>query len=268
LPVRRGPTSTGVLYSHIFRQEPPMTDEMIRAEKLTKNYGNFAAITDVSFTVKAGKVAAFLGPNGAGKSTTMKILTGYLTATSGRAWIAGLDTAEQRIEVARKVGYLPENGPLYMDMTPLGMLKFFAEARGLKGAGARESVDTAIESCGLQSVRNKRIDKLSRGFRQRTCLAQALLVKPEVLILDEPTSGLDPNQTRSVRDTLRGLGGRTTVLLSTHLMQEVKAMADQVLVIHQGRLVFDGAPDAFEKGAGGMEEAFHLLTRKKEAATA
>ena len=240
-----------------------MAEDMIRAEGLTKEYGNFLAISEVSFQVRSGTVAAFLGPNGAGKSTTMKILTGYLSPTRGQAWIGGINVADDRLAVAGKVGYLPENGPLYEDMTPMGLLRFFGEARGVAALGGR--IDAVIEACALQSVRHKRIDKLSRGFRQRVCLSQALLHEPEVLILDEPTSGLDPNQARQVRDTLKTLSAKTTILLSTHLMQEVTAMADQVIVIDQGRIRFDGTPKEFEKPGESLEEVFYELTRGEVA---
>ena len=213
---------------------------MIEAEGLSKYYGSFAAIEDVSFKVHQGEVVAFLGPNGAGKSTTMKLLTGYLAPSTGTARIGGHDMATDRLAGATVLGYLPENGPLYPDMTPRGLLNFFATARGLGGARRRERIHEVVELCALGSVIGKPIGKLSRGFRQRLGMAQVLLHEPDVLILDEPTAGLDPNQIHEVRETIRRLGQSKTILLSTHILQEVEAMADRVVFIDEGKLVFDG----------------------------
>jgi len=233
---------------------------MIEAVGLSKFYGDFAAIREVSFAVPAGQVAAFLGPNGAGKSTTMKILTGYLAPSSGQARIAGLDVNGDRIAAAERLGYLPENGPLYPEMTPLGLLKFFGRARGLSGARLRERIEAVAALCGLGPVLEKSIRKLSRGYRQRVGMAQALLHEPDVLILDEPTSGLDPNQIREVRRTIRELGRTKTVLLSTHILQEVEAMADRVIFIDRGRIVFDGTPEQMKAGRASLEDAFQALS--------
>ena len=235
---------------------------MIETQGLTKCFGSFVAVRDLSFTVRAGEVVAFLGPNGAGKSTTMKMLTGYLSPTSGRAWVAGKDVLEDRIAAAASIGYLPENGPLYTDMTPMSMLEFFGQARCMAPAVLDERIRKVMHLCGLEDVVHRRIGKLSRGYRQRVGLAQALLHEPDVLILDEPTNGLDPNQIREVRRTLKQIGKQKTILLSTHLFQEVEAVATRVLVINDGRLVFDGLPSDFEKkgGPSGMEGAFHELT--------
>ena len=178
---------------------------MIRARNLSKFYGRFVAIKDVSFAIPEGQIVAFLGPNGAGKSTTLKILSGYLAPSEGQAVIAGIDVRERRQAAAEKLGYLPENGPLYGEMTPRGLLKFFGEIRGLDKDRLQERLATVISSCGLQQVLEKPINKLSRGFRQRVGLAQALLHDPEVLIMDEPTAGLDPNQIRDFRRNIREL---------------------------------------------------------------
>lgn len=240
-----------------------MTDSqpMIEAAGLTKNYGSFTAIEDVSFTVGKGEVVAFLGPNGAGKSTTMKILTGYLAPTAGHARIAGLDVATDRLEAVRKIGYLPENGPLYPEMTPRELLDFFAQARGLDSATGARRFREVVDACALGGVLDKPIQKLSKGFRQRVGMAHVLLHEPEVLIMDEPTSGLDPNQILHVRDTIRQLGETKTILLSTHVLQEVEAMASRVIMISAGRLVFDGTPDELRsKGDGNLDQAFHVLT--------
>ena len=169
---------------------------MIVADGLTKQYGRFIAVRDMTFAIPAGQVVAFLGPNGAGKSTTMKLLTGFLAPTSGSARIAGVNVAEDRITAAERLGYLPENGPLYPDMTPLELLAFFGEARGLSGAYLKERTEAVVGLCALEQVANKSIGKLSKGYRQRVSMAQALLHDPDVLIMDEPTSGLDPNQIR------------------------------------------------------------------------
>ncbi|HBO43530.1 MAG TPA: multidrug ABC transporter ATP-binding protein [Planctomycetaceae bacterium] len=218
---------------------------MIEAERLSKHFGGFPAVENVSFRIRRGEVVAFLGPNGAGKSTTMRLLTGYLAPTTGVARIAGHDMTTDRQEGAKLLGYLPENGPLYPDMTPNALLRFFASARGLFGSHRRDRIARVIEQCALESVANKPISKLSRGYRQRVGMAHVLLHEPEVLILDEPTAGLDPNQIHEVRETIRRLGENKTILLSTHIMQEVEAMADRVLFIDEGCLLFDGSTKEF-----------------------
>ncbi len=233
---------------------------MIRADNLTKQYGGFTAVQSVSFEVPQGQVAAFLGPNGAGKSTTMKMLTGFLAPTQGRAQIAGLDVASHRRETAAKIGYLPENGPLYEDMTPLGLLRFLGDARGLDRGIRDDRIAEVVKQCALQRVREKPISKLSKGYRQRVGMAQAMLHEPEVLILDEPTAGLDPNQIHQVRDLIRELGRTRTVLLSTHILQEVEAVADRVVFIHEGRIVFDDLIDQFRTGVSSLEDRFRDLT--------
>jgi ABC-2 type transport system ATP-binding protein len=234
---------------------------MIEAEGLSKFYRGFAAIRNVSFSVPRGQVAAFLGPNGAGKSTTMKILTGYLAPSAGKARVAGLDVAAHRIAAAERLGYLPENGPLYLDMTPLGVLRFFGKARGLAGARLRERIAEVVERCALSSVAEKPIRKLSKGYRQRVGMAQVLLHEPDVLIMDEPTGGLDPNQIREVRRTIRELGKDKTILLSTHILQEVEAVADRVIFINRGMIVFDGTPREMQAGWPSLDEAFRAFTQ-------
>ena len=213
---------------------------MIEAQGLSKFYGHFAACRDVTFQVNQGEIVAFLGPNGAGKSTTMKLLTGYLSASEGVARIAGHDMASDRLAGSSRLGYLPENGPLYPDMTPAGLLEFFAEARGLSSDLTRRRIEEVVELCALSSVFHKPISKLSKGYRQRVGMAQTLLHEPDVLIMDEPTAGLDPNQIQEVRRTMQRLGEARTILLSTHILQEVEAMANRVIVINEGRLVADG----------------------------
>ena len=238
---------------------------MVEAVGLSKFYGSFAAVQDVSFSVPRGQVAAFLGPNGAGKSTTMKLLTGYLSPSAGAARVAGLDVASHRQEAAERIGYLPDNGPLYPEMTPLGLLRFFGEARGLNSHRLRQRIDAVVALCALDAVVEKSIHKLSKGYRQRVGMAQVLLHEPDILIMDEPTSGLDPNQIRDVRRTIRELGRQKTILLSTHILQEVEAVADRVILINEGRIVFDGLPQEMAAGGRTLEEAFYSLTGSSEA---
>ena len=239
---------------------PAAGDLLIRSEGLSKYYGDFTAIRDVSFSVPRGSVTAFLGPNGAGKSTTMKILTGFLAPSEGRAFIAGHDVETDRIAASSVLGYLPENGPLYPDMTPGSYLRFIAETRGIGGAAQRNALDRVAASCRIEEVWYKAISKLSKGFRQRVCLAQAILHDPQVLILDEPTAGLDPNQIVLVRDLVKELAKSKTVLLSTHILQEVEAMADRVVLISESRVVFQGTP-AELAGGRTVEERFRELTK-------
>lgn len=240
---------------------------MIEAKGLSKYYGPFVAIKDISFAIPKGQIVAFLGPNGAGKTTTMKILSGYLAASEGTAAIAGLSVSDDRLEVAKKLGYLPENGPLYQDMTPLELLQFFAEARGLEPGITKKRIDAVNELCALQQVMEKPIGKLSKGYRQRVGLAQALLHDPEVLIMDEPTAGLDPNQIREFRKNIRQLGHSKTILLSTHILQEVEAVADRVILVNNGALVYDGEPGKLMEN-GSLEGPFYRLTSNGSAAAA
>ncbi len=240
--------------------ETATTYPMIEAIGLSKFYRDFAAIRDVSFSIPAGQVVAFLGPNGAGKSTTMKILTGYLAPSAGSARVAGLDVVGDRIRAAERLGYLPENGPLYPEMTPLALLRFFGRARGLTGARLSARIDDVVHRCALHSVIEKSIRKLSKGYRQRVGMAQVLLHEPDVLIMDEPTSGLDPNQIREVRRTIREMAANRTILLSTHILQEVEAVADRVILIHRGRIVFDGSPREMKGDHATLDEAFEART--------
>ncbi len=235
-------------------------EPMIEALGLSKFYGSFAASREVSFAINKGEVAAFLGPNGAGKSTTMKLLTGYLAPSEGEARIAGHNMATDRLKGAKRLGYLPENGPLYADMTPRSLLTFFGELRQLRGRKLDERLDAVIHTCNLETVIGKPIGKLSKGYRQRVGMAQALLHDPDVLILDEPTAGLDPNQIREVRKMIRELGESKTILLSTHILQEVEAMCNRVVFINEGRLVFDGTPADLGEQHANLDERFRELT--------
>ncbi len=240
-----------------------MTDSappLIEAAGLCKYYGVFTAVQDVSFSVPQGSVTAFLGPNGAGKSTTMKMLTGFLAPSAGSARIAGIDVDVDRIAAARQLGYLPENGPLYPEMTPAQQLAYAGRIHGLAPARLRDALERVAHSCRIDEVWHKPIRKLSKGFRQRVGLAQAILHDPKVLILDEPTAGLDPNQIQLVRDLIKSLAKDKTVLLSTHILQEVEAIADHVLLISEGVLRFNGTP-AELAGTTGMEARFRELTK-------
>ena len=241
--------------------DPAGPATMIDARGLSKYYGPFVAVHDASFSIPQGQVVAFLGPNGAGKTTLMRMLTGFLAPSAGHAAISGFDVRTQRIEASKRLGYLPENGPLYPDMTPLELLEFFGEAREIPRRALKDRIEAVVEICALDLVLEKPIGKLSRGYKQRVGLAQALLHDPEVLIMDEPTAGLDPNQIKQFRENIQRLGRTKTLLISTHILQEVEAVADRVLLIHNGRLVFDGAlADLAENGS--LDEPFYRLTRE------
>ena len=210
----------------------------IQVEQLTKIYGTQRALGGISFEAKQGEILGFLGPNGAGKSTTMKILTGYIPQTSGIAKVCGFDVATEAIEVKKQIGYLPELNPLYTDMFVKEYLQFSAEIQGIK-TNANQIVDEMIERVGLTIERKKKIGQLSKGYKQRVGLAQAMLHNPKVLILDEPTSGLDPNQVVEIRELIKQIGKDKTVLLSTHIMQEVESMCTRVIIINKGKIVAD-----------------------------
>ena len=215
---------------------------MIEVEGLTKRYGRNLAVDDVSFRIGKGEVVGLLGPNGAGKTTTMKILTCYISATSGRASINGFDTFDAPLKVREQIGYLPENCPLYQDVDVTAYLEFCAEVRGIAPKARKAAIDRVLADCALEAVKFKTIGHLSKGYRQRVGLAQALLHNPPVLILDEPTSGLDPNQIRDILKLITGLGQEHTVIHSTHILSEVEATSDRVLIINRGRIVAQGAP--------------------------
>ncbi len=219
---------------------------MIQVEHLTKYYGDFLALDDVSFEIGEGHVYGFLGPNGAGKSTTMNIMTGCLSATEGHVRIDGFDIFEQPKEAKKRIGYLPEQPPLYLGESPQEYLKFVGEAKGIKGAKLKEQVESVIQQTGIQEVRNRRIKDLSKGYKQRVGIAQALLGDPEVIILDEPTVGLDPIQIIEIRDLIRELGQTHTVIFSSHILSEVQTICDQILMISKGRLVACDTPENLE----------------------
>jgi ABC-2 type transport system ATP-binding protein len=216
---------------------------MIHVEHLTKLYGPVTAIEDVSFSVEKGQIVGFLGPNGAGKSTTMKILSCFMAPTGGTARIAGLDVLSQSLEVRRRIGYLPESTPLYGDLTVGAYLAFVADVKGVGRSQRRARVAEVMERCFVADVQHRLIAKLSKGYRQRVGLAQALLGDPEVLILDEPTIGLDPKQIAEIRALIRSLAGQHTVILSTHILPEVSMVCDGVIIINRGRVVAQGTQD-------------------------
>jgi len=211
----------------------------IVVDAVSKSYGDFQALNDVSFEVEPGEIVGFLGPNGAGKTTTMKILTSYMAATSGTASVAGFDVHDHPEQVRRRTGYLPENVPLYEEMLTYDYLDFIAEVRGV-GRGARpKQIKRVVELAGLEAVIHREILELSKGYRQRVGLAQSLIHEPDVIILDEPTTGLDPNQIVDIRDVIKGIGEEKTVILSTHILQEVSAVCDRVIIINEGEIVAD-----------------------------
>lgn len=233
---------------------------MILAENLTKDYGAFRAANQVNFEVKPGDILGFLGPNGAGKSTTMKMLTGFLTPTSGRAVIAGKDVAKEPKAAKSQLGYLPETGPLYPEMTVTEFLSFTADMRGLSGAERTAKVEKAIETCNLHGVIYQTLDTLSKGYRQRVGLAQAILHDPKCLILDEPTDGLDPNQKDEVRKLITGMSKDKAIILSTHILEEVTAMCNRVIIIDRGVVKVDATPGALMK----KHPSFNELTLEAE----
>ena len=223
---------------------------MIHVSNLTKFYGDYPAVQDVSFEVPAGQIVGFLGPNGAGKTTTMRILAGYLTATSGQATIDGIDVFWDPVEVRRRIGYMPENCPLYLEMRIDEYLHFRAGIKGLHGDRRRQRIDYVLRRCWLFDVRRQLIGTLSKGYRQRVGLADALLAEPPVLILDEPTAGLDPTQIRSARTLIRELGKEHTILLSTHILPEVEMTCDRVIIIHRGRVAASDSLEQLRRRAG------------------
>lgn len=230
---------------------------MLKAQSLIKKFGARLAVNDISFDVKPGEVLGFLGPNGAGKSTTMRMMTGYIAPTSGHAFIDGLDVALHPVEARRRFGYLPENAPLYQEMTIVDFLNFCAETRGLNGAVRKEAIDKALELCQLQYVRKQVIGTLSKGYSHRACFAQALVHNPPALLLDEPTDGLDPNQKYEMRKMIREMGRDKAILISTHLLDEVEDICTRVIVIDKGQIVLD-KPIADVKGH--LFEIFRKLT--------
>ena len=233
---------------------------MIKANHLCKNFGSTIALKDVTFEVKKGEVLGFLGPNGAGKTTTMRILTCYHPADSGTATIAGFDVAENSLEVRKLIGYLPENNPLYMDMGIVDYLEFIASIRGIPLSKKRDQIRRVVELCGLRGELRKEIGELSKGFRQRVGLAQALLHDPDILILDEPTIGLDPTQIIEIRELIKNIGREKTIILSSHILPEVSATCDRIIIISRGEIVGSGTPEEMASKARGGE-VIHISIR-------
>lgn len=232
----------------------------IKIKNLSKTYGTQRAVDDISFEVAKGEIVGFLGPNGAGKSTTMKILTGYLPATEGSAEVNGFDVKTSPLQVKSSIGYLPEHNPLYLDMYVREFLEFVGSLYGLKGKTLQIKVAETIKMVGLGLEKHKKIGQLSKGYRQRVGLAQALIHNPDVLILDEPTTGLDPNQLVEIRDLIKSVGKDKTVIFSTHIMQEVEAICDRVIIINRGKIVANGTLSELKQGGKGIEDVFRELT--------
>ncbi|HVA23379.1 MAG TPA: ABC transporter ATP-binding protein [Chloroflexota bacterium] len=226
---------------------------MIEVQNLSKTYADKPAVRDVTFSVRPGEILGFLGPNGAGKTTTMRILTGYMPATSGKATVAGYDVFTQSLEVRKRIGYLPETVPLYPEMPVEAYLKFVARLKGLPASRLQERLDYVLGVCHIDDVRHKLVSKLSKGYRQRVGIAQALIHDPEVLILDEPTSGLDPKQINETRQLIKGLGGKHTVILSTHILPEVGMTCGRVVIISDGRVAAEDTPENLTKRLQGRD---------------
>lgn len=224
----------------------------IKVNNLTKYYGNYLAVDDISFEAKKGEILGFLGPNGAGKSTTMKIITTYLPPTSGTVTVDGFDVEEKSLDVRKKLGYLPELNPLYYDMNVVDYLDYIAALDGIPKVDIKKKREEMIKVCGLESMRKKDIGTLSKGFKQRVGLAQAMINNPDVLILDEPTSGLDPNQIIEIRNLIKKLGKEKTVILSTHILSEVTATCNRVIIINKGKIVADGTPEELQGRSKGQ----------------
>ena len=231
----------------------------IEVQNLTKIYGNQKAIDEVSFSIGASEIVGFLGPNGAGKSTTMKILSGYVNETSGSAKILGMDTSQDGLKIKKRIGYLPELNPLYGDMYVKEYLGFITDIHKIKNP--KSAIDRVIESTGLERECQKKINQLSKGYKQRVGLAQALINDPDVLILDEPTSGLDPNQMKEIRSLILSLGENKTILLSSHIMQEVEAMCSRVIIINKGKIIADDTLDAVKKNWGNKNNSVYVRFR-------
>ncbi len=237
---------------------------MIQIDNLVKAFGPKRAVDGISFAVERGEVLGFLGPNGAGKSTTMRIVTGFMPPTSGRVTVGGFDVVEAPLAAKRLIGYLPENAASYPDMTVRAFLEFVAELRGLSGQARRKAVARVVELCFLDAVLGQSIDTLSKGYKHRTCLAQALIHDPQVLIMDEPTDGLDPNQKHEVRNLIRELGRDKAIVFSTHILEEVDAACTRAIIIDRGRIVANGTPEELR----AMSELHGAVTLQARGATA
>ena len=244
---------------------------MIKVENLSKMFGTKIAVDNVSFEVDKGEVLGFLGPNGAGKSTTMRMITGFIPPSAGKVSVCGFDMLADPIPGKRRIGYLPESAPSYQDMTVRSFLNFAAEIRGMRGAERARAVHRAVETCFLESVYNQTIETLSKGFRHRTCFAQAIIHDPEVLVMDEPTDGLDPNQKHEARTLIRRMGENKAIIFSTHILEEVEAACTRAIIIDRGRIVANGTPQELKakSATGRLDDFFRAITlpdTAKEAA--
>ena len=234
------------------------TTGTIQVQDLTKTYGQERAVDTINFSVRPGEVVGFLGPNGAGKTTTMKVITGYLNPTEGTVRVDGMDVRDSTLEIRRRIGYLPESTPLYREMVTYDYLAFVAAMRGIPKEGRGKRIQEMTNACGLHEVLGKKVDALSKGYRQRVGLAQAMIHDPPILILDEPTSGLDPNQIVEIRDLIRTIGRKKTVVLSTHILSEVQASCDRVVIIHRGKIVADGALQLLQQKVTGERVSYSV----------
>lgn len=248
-------------------------DAMINIQNLVKKFGPFTAVDGISLTVARGEVLGFLGPNGAGKSTTMKMLTGFLTPTSGTITVCGHDVAEAPLDAKRVIGYLPEGAPAYGDMTPRSFLAFIADVRGLSGEERQWRLDKVADQVNIIDVLDQPIDTLSKGYKRRVGLAQAILHDPPVLVLDEPTDGLDPNQKHEVRTLIQGMAKEKAIIISTHILEEVEAVCRRAIIIAQGRIVAEGRPEGegwrlgdLTVAPGKLDAAFREITQRRRAA--
>jgi ABC-2 type transport system ATP-binding protein len=237
---------------------------MIQVQSLTKKYNENKALDSVNFEVRDGEVLGFLGPNGAGKSTTMKLITGFISPTTGTIKVDDLDVVDNSFEIRKKVGYLPETNPLYTDMKVWEYLEFVSQARQIPKSSRRKAIKRMIDVCGLDDVIGKSIDALSKGFRQRTGLAQAMIHDPDILIMDEPTSGLDPNQIVEIRDLIKKIGEKKTIILSTHILPEVAATCSRVVIINNGKIVAQGTADELTAGSRGQEVVYAKIRGNRE----
>tara|TARA_Y100000588_G_C14194504_1_gene899578 strand:- start:279 stop:1217 length:939 start_codon:yes stop_codon:yes gene_type:complete len=227
---------------------------MIKVEKLTKNYGSFEAVKAIDFQVNDGEILGFLGANGAGKSTTLKVMTGYLSPTAGNVYVNDLNIIDDSIEIQKKIGYLPELNPLYGDMIVYDVLKFTASMRGITDANFNDALDRVVSDCTLNSVIHKKVSECSKGFKQRIGLASAMIHDPEILILDEPVSGLDPNQIIEIRELIKRIGQEKIVIMSSHILQEIQATVDRIIIINAGSIVADGSPDKLLSSGEGASK--------------
>ncbi len=238
----------------------------VEVQDLRKNFGRIAAVRGISFEVSQGEVLGVLGPNGAGKTTTMRMITGFIPPSGGNVRVGGNDVVDDPVAVKQLIGYLPENAPAYASMSVTGFLRFAGAIRGFKGTTLQDRVDAVIEKCHLTGVRHQMIGTLSKGYRQRTCFAQAVLHDPPVLIMDEPTDGLDPNQKHVVREMIKGMAASKVIIVSTHILEEVDAVCSRAIIIARGRIVANGAPADLKamSDTGRMEDVFRKLTLEEE----